>query len=408
MTHRLDAGRPDPVSPAAVTADPLSAVAEGLDPGEARLALSLLLAAPGPDPQRRAIADRLDQGLSVEVGDVLTAVARQAQLPAREAVDAVTRQLQRLGAQLRLVDRVGYPPAMATAWPELGAPAWLLVQAEAGRLPAGPAVAVVGTRSPTLSGLRTAEQLAGHLAGHGVVVVSGLARGIDTAAHRGALAARGPTVGVVGAGLAVDYPRGSARLRADVAAAGGLVGELAPGASPGKHTFLWRNRIISALSDAVVVVEGGVRSGALHTARLAASQGREVWAVPGGLDAPASAGPLALIRDGADVLTDFDDVLARVCGRSGQLQLDAGQPAGDPRWREVSPAAVRIGTLLGAQAAQPSDLARAGGVPVAEALAAVAELAAAGLAHHTPRGVIAVPGVGAPPAHGDSHDPHAD
>lgn len=376
----------------------LAAVADGLAEHEARLALGLLLAAPGPDRQRRAVAARLDRREGVDVGEVLAAVAEEAgELPAAAAVDRMAATLARLGARLRLAGRPGYPPAMARAWPELGAPAWVLVRAADGSLPPEPAVAVVGTRGPTLSGLRTAERLAGHLAGHGVTVVSGLARGIDTAAHRGALAAGGPTVGVAGAGLAVDYPRGSAALRADVAAAGGLVGELPPDAAPAKHTFLWRNRIISALSQAVVVVEGGTTSGALHTARMAASQGREVWAVPGTLDTPAAAGPLALIRDGAEVLTDYDDVLAAVLGRPGQLCLDgdAGE-TDDRRWHAVSAPARRVAALLGAHAAQPSDLARAAELPVADALAAVAELAAAGLAHHTPRGVVAAPGAGGP------------
>lgn len=376
----------------------LAAVADGVDLEEVRTALALLLCAPGPEPQRRAITARLAEPGGVRLADVLAAIAGEVtSWPDEAAVAAVASRLAGLGARLRLADRPGYPPALARAWPELGAPAWVCVRAEDGRLPRGPAVAVVGTRSPTLSGLRTAERLAGHLAAHDVTVISGLARGIDTAAHRGALAAEGPTVGVAGAGLAVDYPRGSAELRRAVATAGGLVGELPPGAPPAKHTFLARNRIISGLADAVVVVEGGVASGALHTARMAASQGREVWAVPGPLAAPTAAGPLSLVRDGALVVTDLDDVLAAVTDRPSQPRL-LDTDAGDPRWEAASDAARRVGRLLGADPAQPSDLAHAADLPVAGALAAVAELTAAGLAHHTPRGVIADPDVGAPPA----------
>lgn len=376
----------------------LAAVADGVDLEEVRTALALLLCAPGPEPQRRAIAARLAEPGGVRLADVLAAIAGQVtSWPAETAVAAVASRLAGLGARLRLADRPGYPPSLARAWPDLGAPAWVCVQAKDGRLPRGPAVAVVGTRSPTLSGLRTAERLAGHLAGHGVTVISGLARGIDSAAHRGALAADGPTVGVAGAGLAIDYPRGSSALRRDVAAAGGLVGELPPGAPPAKHTFLARNRIISGLADAVVVVEGGIDSGALHTARMAASQGREVWAVPGSLEAPTAAGPLSLVRDGALLVTDLDDVLAAVTDRPSQPRLlDAD--TGDPRWETVSDAARCVGGLLGAEPAQPSDLAHAADLPVAGALAAVAELAAAGLAHHTPRGVIVDPDAGTPPA----------
>lgn len=374
----------------------LAAVADGLDLAEVRTALALLMCAPGPDPQRRAIAARLAEPVGVRLADVLAAIAGQVTAwPEEAAVAAAASRLAGLGARLRLADRPGYPPALAQAWPELGAPAWVCVQADDGRLPRGPAVAVVGTRAPTLSGLHTAGRLAAHLASHGVTVVSGLARGIDTAAHRGALDAGGPTVGVAGAGLAVDYPRGSSGLRRDVADAGGLVSELPPGAPPAKHTFLWRNRIISGLADAVVVVEGGVDSGALHTARMAASQSREVWAVPGPLDAPTAAGPLALVRDGAQLVTDLDDVLAAVTHRPSQPCLP---DTGDPRWDGVSDAARCVGRLLGARPAQPSDLGRAADLPVAAALAAVAELAAAGLAHHTPRGVVVAPDAGAPPA----------
>jgi DNA processing protein len=392
---------------ASATGDPVAAVADGLDVDEARTALALLLTAPGPDPQRRAIAERLETAGGVRLADVLAAMARRVTAwPDTAAVEATAQRLAHLGARLRLADRPGYPPALMRAWPELGAPAFLVVQAPGGRLPVGPAVAVVGTRSPTLSGLRVAERLAGRLAEAGVTVVSGLARGIDTAAHRGALAAGGPTVGVAGAGLAVDYPRNSAELRREVAAAGGLLGELAPATPPARHTFVWRNRIISGLAEAAVVVEGGVRSGALHTARMAAGQGRDVWAVPGPLDAATAAGPLALVRDGAQLVTDIDDVVASVAGRPSQPRLTEAA-GGDARWAEVSSAARRIGRLLGPQAAQPGELARAGDLPVAEALVAVGELAAAGLAHHTPRGVVVDPDAGAPPAADGATEPEA-
>lgn len=378
--------------------DALARVAEGLEAAEARTALGLLLSAPGPEPQRRAVAERLATPGGARIADVLAAMAeRVTAWPDGPAVDALAERLADLGACLRLADRPGYPPALARAWPELGAPALLVVLAAGGRLPTGPAVAVVGTRAPTLSGLRTAEQLAARLAGEGITVVSGLARGIDTAAHRGALDAGGPTVGVAGAGLAVDYPRGSAALRRDVAAAGGVAAELPPGAPPAPRNFVWRNRIISGLADAAVVVEGGVRSGALHTARMAASQGRDVWAVPGPLDAPTAAGPLSLVRDGAQLVTDLDDVVAGVAGRQRQPRLDEPGEAARARWAAVSGPSRRVGRLLGAQAAQPGDLARAADLPVADALIAVGELAAAGLAHHTPRGVVADPDAGAPP-----------
>ncbi len=324
-----------------------------------------------------------------------------------ERIGAVRARLAATGAMIRVVGEPGYPGRLAWAWPELGAPLWLALRAGGGLLPDGPAVAVVGTRHPTLEGLRTATELARWLARRGVVVVSGMARGIDQAAHRGALEVGGPSVGVLGAGFDVDYPRGDAALREDVRASGGLVTELAPDAPPQPRNFLARNRIISGLADAVVVVEGGRRSGALATARLAAAQGRDVWAVPGPLSAPTSQAPLALIRDGAQVLTRFDDLAdcLQGAGRSGipaegrSGLEDAGDRAGtaaDPPTAphqpavpaSMSPAAAAVLTLLGAVPAAPGDLAAASGLPLPAVLAATSELVARGLAAATARGLV--------------------
>lgn len=164
------------------------------------------------------------------------------------------------------------------------------------------AVAVVGTRDCTPYGVACAEKLGYGLTCGGAVVVSGLAKGIDAAATRGALRAGGVTVGVVGNGLDIRYPYESGYLYEDVAAAGALLSEYPPGARPAKAHFPARNRILSGLSAATLVVEAPERSGALITAGTAMEQGREVFAVPGPIDAPASAGCNRLIQDGARAL----------------------------------------------------------------------------------------------------------
>jgi DNA processing protein len=171
------------------------------------------------------------------------------------------------------------------------------------------AVAVVGSRTPTAYGRTMSRRLAGELAERGVTIISGLARGVDTAAHLEALEAGGRTIAVLGCGMDVDYPRGSAALRERIAANGALVTEFEPGTAPLPGNFPRRNRVISGLSRAVVVVEAAVRSGSLITARWAADQGRDVMAVPGRADSTMSAGPIKLIRDGAVPVTGAADIL---------------------------------------------------------------------------------------------------
>jgi len=171
------------------------------------------------------------------------------------------------------------------------------------------AVALVGARQATPYGLRVTETLARELSGAGFTIVSGLARGIDTAAHRAALEAGGRTIAVLGCGLDVDYPLGHARLREDIAGGGAVVTEYAPDTKPLAHHFPRRNRIISGLSLGVVVIEAAEDSGSLITARLALEQGREVFAVPGSIEAPLSRGPHGLLKQGAKLVETVDDII---------------------------------------------------------------------------------------------------
>jgi len=179
-----------------------------------------------------------------------------------------------------------------------------------------PAVAMVGARAATTQALETARSLAAGLARHGVVVVSGLARGVDSAAHRGALDVDGVTVGVLGSGGDRLYPPEHADLAAAMARRGAVVTELAPGVGPLPRHFPLRNRIISGLVRALVVVEAAERSGSLITARLALEQGREVMAVPGPALSGRNRGAHALIRDGAKLVETPDDILEELRGFS--------------------------------------------------------------------------------------------
>lgn len=173
----------------------------------------------------------------------------------------------------------------------------------------GLAVAIVGTRHATQYGLRQAGLLAASLSRTGLTIVSGLARGIDAAAHRGALEAGGRTIAVLASGVLNIYPPEHAKLATEVAAQGALVSESPSRAEPLGGMFPQRNRLISGLALGVIVVEAGLRSGALITARHAAEQGREVFAVPGRVDSRASQGCHRLLRDGAVLVETADDVL---------------------------------------------------------------------------------------------------
>ena len=182
---------------------------------------------------------------------------------------------------------------------------------------AGPAVALVGTRQASYYGLRMSRGLARDLAEAGVTVISGLARGIDTAAHAGALEAGGPTVAVLGCGLDIIYPPENKEFYEKIPAAGALVSEFPLGTPPEARNFPIRNRLISGLAQAVVVVEAGAKSGTYITVQYALEQGREVMAVPGPADAPTSRGPLRLIQEGAKLVQGVEDILGELSFRSG-------------------------------------------------------------------------------------------
>ena len=233
-------------------------------------------------------------------------------------------------------------------------------------------VGIVGARAATRYGLEIANGLARDLARAGLVVVSGLARGIDAAAHRGALAGDGATVAFQACGPETVYPASHRSLAGEVIERGVLVTEFPVGTPPRAPYFPLRNRLISALSEAVIVVEARIRSGSLTTARHAAEQGVDVWAVPGPIDRPTSQGPLLLIREGAFVITQTRDLLEALgCApRPGapQRDLDAAEP------EPMDPVARRVLAALRAESRSPDELARSLSLPAPALGAALAAL----------------------------------
>jgi DNA processing protein len=213
-----------------------------------------------------------------------------------------------------------------------------------------PSVAIVGSRAASPYALAVAEQLAADLAAAGLVVVSGMARGVDSAAHRGALSAGGATVAVLGSGVDIVYPSEHTALARAIDASGAVISELVPGTRPQQWFFPMRNRIISGLSRAVVVVEASEKSGSLITARCALDQGRDVLAVPGNILSGRNRGAHALLRDGAKIVDGADDILE-------ELGLVAGErPAGSQTTRGGPPTAASDSVLACLTPGEPSDL----------------------------------------------------
>ena len=186
-------------------------------------------------------------------------------------------------------------------------------------------VGVVGTRHPTPYGVAATERLAGDLARAGVTVVSGMARGIDTAAHKAALSVEGMTIAVLGCGVDIVYPSENRKLAAEIAAKGLIISEFPMGSTAFPQNFPIRNRIISGLSVGLLVTEGAQYSGSSITARLAMDQNREVFAVPGNITSKMSWGPNLLIKQGAKLVQDWNDVVADLPVAAQQRLIEAGR-----------------------------------------------------------------------------------
>lgn len=260
-----------------------------------------------------------------------------------------------------------------------------------------PAVALVGSRQATSYGRQVARDFARRLASRGICVVSGLAAGIDAEAHAAALAAGGPTIAVQGTGVDVAYPRSNAGLHAQIARDGLVLSELPPGRPAHAGAFPRRNRLIAALADVVVVVEAGVRSGALITAQLGGALGRSVAAVPGPIDSESSRGANQLLRDGAQTLASFDDLLGLLALTQRGRGADTG--AADGMASESSPAVRpcdhapdsaegRVLAVLTNGPRGTDDLVRACGISPREVATALSNLELQGEVLFDPSGLV--------------------
>jgi DNA processing protein len=227
-----------------------------------------------------------------------------------------------------------------------------------------PVVAIVGTRRATSYGLRITQAIAGGLARAGACIVSGMALGIDGAAHRGALEAGGRTVAVLGTGVDVPYPRAHLGIYREIAEKGLILSEMPPGSRSHKFAFPIRNRLIAALARLVIIVEAPHKSGALHTVKYALEMNREIAIVPGPIDSPQSAGSNLLMRDGAHPITSIDDAITL----AGLMP----SPIAGPRIDDASE--MRVWSALESGARSLDDLCARAGLPVAECLAAVTGL----------------------------------
>jgi DNA processing protein len=260
-------------------------------------------APPAPHPPVEDHLDALAVLLGLSESDRAGAISRARQ-QARAALDnQVATGLTLLGYH-----DAGYPRLL---WQIPDPPIALWIRGDPAAL-LSPAIAVVGSRDATPAGLDAARRIGHDIAAAGLTIVSGLARGIDAAAHAAAIDAGGTTIAVLGCGADVVYPSGHAALAANIAAAGAIVSEFPPGTPPLPWHFPLRNRIISGLSRGVVVVEASERSGSLITARAALEQGREVLAVPGGISSGKHRGCHRLIKDGARLVETVEDVLEQV------------------------------------------------------------------------------------------------
>ncbi|HET8654971.1 MAG TPA: DNA-processing protein DprA [Longimicrobiaceae bacterium] len=357
----------------------------GLAPGVGPARLALLLRQFG-SAERVLAAPERDVAALPRIGPaVARAIARHAGAVGEPAADRALAALDRVGAVALTPDDLAYPDAFRV----LADPPYLLFAAGSLDLLAAPAVALVGTRSPTPYGAGTAAALAAGLAGAGYAVVSGMARGIDTAAHAAALDAGGGTIGVLGHGIDQVYPPENRALFGRVASDGLLLTEYVPGEGPRAGNFPRRNRLIAALSRAVVVVEMGLKSGAQHTVTYALEQGREVMAVPGPIGSPVSEGTNQLIKDGARVVTSLGDILEELQGvgsaeRPPRPARPASRPEPQPDLPLLTPGQDRVLRALADEPLHVDDLCARVSLDAPAALAVLLELELMGAVESLP------------------------
>lgn len=287
------------------------------------ITLNRLLAEFGGDPVAILRADRKSlervRGVGPETSAALVGWTTHFDLAREE------ERLAKAGASFITASDSGYPRLLK----EISDPPIGLYRKGSYEFDA-PCIAIVGSRRTTLYGQATAKKLGAELARLGFCVVSGLARGIDTAAHEGALSVGGKTAAVIGTGIDIIYPSENLDLYRRIAESGAVLSEFPFGRKADRQSFAMRNRIVSGMSQAVVVVESDVDGGAMITARFAGEHGRLIFAVPGRIDQPSSAGCHQLIRDGATLLTSVDDLLSELNYLQGFAPGKIASPADAP------------------------------------------------------------------------------
>jgi len=252
------------------------------------------------------------------------------------------------------------------------------------------AISIVGTRRPTPYGNQMAERLARDLANCGLVIVSGLARGIDACAHKGALGAmRGGTVGILGCGVDVTYPKENRKIFAEIEERGAIISEFPLGTFPAPQNFPIRNRMIAGMARGVVMVEGAQYSGSLITARLAMECGREVFAVPGNVTQPVAFGPNQLIKQGAKLVTGWEDVIEELPTPIRAELVPVETTSGDERAslveQSLGPAGKTLYAMLEVDSARHvDDLVERSGMSSSEVLSSLFELEMKGLVQQLP------------------------
>lgn len=316
---------------------------------------------------------------------------RSIRICAKSAAEKEVAALHKLGGQMIASCEPGYPAPLAQL---NDAPPLISVLGHA-LLLERPAVAVLGARNGSANGIRFTETLAREVAEGGYVIASGLARGIDAAAHRGAL--DGGTVAVMAGGVDVIYPKENRPLYDEIVDRGAIISEMRLGLQPQARHFPNRNRIVSGLAAAVVVVEATLRSGSLITARLAGEQGREVLAVPGNPLDPRARGTNKLIREGAQLIEGADDVLEALSTSLGRLSQRPESPGFRP---EPPPSKVDEDTLarsreevlalLGPDPVSVDQLLRMSGIPAALLALVLLELELAGRLERSPGGQVSL------------------
>lgn len=295
----------------------------------------------------------------------------------KEGVDKEKLIMEKVGAKILTIFDPLYPPNLKEIYDP---PVALYLRGEI-REEDKFAVAVVGTRRPTQYGRSVAHKLASELVQRGFSVVSGLARGIDTSAHRGALDGGGRTIAVLGCGIDICYPQENKELMEEIAQNGAVVSEFAPGAPPQPWHFPLRNRVISGLSFGTVIVQAPEGSGALITADLALEQGREVFAVPGNIEDPRSKGPHQLIKEGAKLVEFVEDIITEL-GIPGQISHPVPNPP--PPSLFLPPEEEQLLKVLSYEERYIGDISREAGLPPAQVASLLTLLELKGLVKKLP------------------------